>query len=118
MQVYKSNKKDYLEYVGLIVNQVGTAPPNVIEQKKEFNAVITYTRNSSGVYRILSSQPIFKAGKTHLQISLGLTPDGFLIVTGYRYDSETQLTILSNNGVSFVDDLFNNQSLNIKVYKN
>jgi len=98
------------------ISQSGTSAPSVnYSYETEVTQTFTFTRVSTGNYRLTASSALFTASKTFCQITLGnniLDLSAGVVVT-----STTQLDITNCTASTVADSLLTNTILEIKIIK-
>jgi hypothetical protein len=98
------------------ISQSGTsAPTKNYSYETEVSQTFTFTRVSTGNYRLTASSALFTASKTFCQITLGnniLDLSAGVVVT-----STTQLDITNCTASTVADSLLTNTILEIKIIK-
>jgi len=98
------------------ISQTGTSAPTVnYSYTDEVTQTFTFSRLSTGNYRLTSSSALFTASKTFCQITLG---NNILdLSAGVIVASTTQLDITNCTASTVADSLLTNASLEIKIIK-
>ena len=102
----------------LIVSQSGTTAPTLNwSYTSEITQTLTFSRLSTGSYKITSSSALFTSGKTFLLISSGLS--GLSTNLGIYFGSSTEIYFYSANSTtgSVEDGLLDGAQIEIKIIK-